>query len=120
MIDRHELVEYAEYIAELYRLADEGLVIAEHGQREGFQFPQPDHPRVVAWRSHRIPDPDMRDRAWLLYEAGQMLARAKASQQPPGVIESARRFAMSIPDMTMADVHRHLGHFLHGETAGQA
>lgn len=118
--DRTALVDFARHVAELHALVADGLVIAVRGRRDGFKFPHPNHPRVVAWRAHAVPDDDMRDRAWLLYEAGQMVAEAKATNRPPETIERVRRFAVSVPDLPMPAMREHLLLLLRGETAGQA
>jgi hypothetical protein len=105
VVDKHKLVRHAQHIAEMHRLVAAKLIkIGPHGP----EFPQPDHPSVVAWRSHPVPDDDMRDRAWLLYEAGQMVAEAKAKHQSSRAMEVATEFAYRIPHMPMAEVRQHL------------
>lgn len=118
--DQAALADFATHIGELHKLVAAGLVIVDSGAPDGYRFPQPDHPRVVAWRAHAVPDDDMRDRAWLLHEAGQMYAEAKADNRSPEAIERAMQFARSVADMPMVTVREHLAHFVRGKTAGQA
>lgn len=101
-----ELVRCARHVAEYRRLESEGLIRVTD---DGIDFVQPDHPRVISWRAESAPQGDMIDRAYLLYEAGQMVAEAKARR--PNAVEAARRFALSVLDMPMPEVRKHLAFF---------
>jgi hypothetical protein len=110
MIDQHELVRYARHVKTYHELVRDGLITMGDGTT--LEFPQPDHPRVVEFCAQPRPQGDMLDRAYLMYEAGQVVAEAKATKRSPEIIERATEFGISVTDMPMPEVRKHLKFFL--------
>ncbi len=105
LAEKHLLVECARHIEEAAALVRAGLMTQA---AYGLGFPDPSHPRVVAWRAYRPPSADIRDRAFALIEASQMAAEARETGRSPEIVERAKVFACSIADMPIADVRRYL------------
>ena len=116
MIDKFELVRCARHVQTYHELMRDGLI--KPGSGKGLEFPQPGHPRVVKFCAQPRPQGDMLDRAYLLYEAGQMLAEARQTKRSAEIIERAEEFVLSVSDMPMDEVRKHLKFFLAMKTDG--
>jgi hypothetical protein len=105
------VLQHTEHFTELHRLLAEKLIV--RGPR-CLEFPQPDHLRVTAWRSHPLPAGNhMRDRDWLLCEINSMISQAKARR--PEAVESLAELGMNVLYLPITEVREHLSWVISGD-----
>jgi hypothetical protein len=103
-----QLVRQAEHLAELHRLHDLGLVVIDHDNR-AVVVREPSHPRVMAWRQAVETVGQVSDRAWLLFEVGQLALRARDEGRPRETIDRILDFGATIlPTLSEPEVKEQL------------